>query len=56
MATRALTPANQITILRLVFIPVFAILVVDQRFRAALAVLGCAALSDILDGTLARLL
>ena len=56
MATRALTPANQVTILRLIFIPVFAILVVDQRYRAALGVLGCAAVSDILDGALARLL
>jgi len=56
MAQRALTPANQVTILRLIFIPVFAILVVDQRYGAALAVLGCAAVSDILDGALARLL
>lgn len=56
MATRALTPANQVTILRLIFIPVFAILVVDGRFRAALVVVGAAAISDILDGMLARLL
>jgi cardiolipin synthase len=56
MVSRALTPANQVTILRLVFIPVFAILVIDQRYRAALAVLGAAAVSDILDGALARLL
>jgi cardiolipin synthase len=56
MVSRALTPANQVTILRLVFVPVFAILVVDQRYRAALAVLGAAAASDILDGMLARLL
>ena len=56
MATRILTPSNQITLLRLVFVPVFAILVVDQHYRAALAVLTAAALSDVLDGTLARLL
>ena len=56
MASRILTPANQITILRLAFIPVFAILVVDQRYRGALAVLSAAALSDVVDGTVARLL
>jgi len=56
MATRILTPSNQITLLRLVFVPVFAILVLDGHYRAALAVLTVAALSDVLDGTLARLL
>ncbi len=56
MAPRALTPANQITILRLVFVPVFAILVVGGHYRLALAVLVAAALSDIVDGTVARLL
>jgi cardiolipin synthase len=56
MATRILTPSNQITLLRLVFVPVFAILVLDRHYRAALAVLTAAALSDILDGTVARLL
>jgi len=56
MTSRILTPANQITILRLAFIPFFAILVVDQRFRAALAVLTVAALTDVIDGIVARLL
>jgi cardiolipin synthase len=56
MTTRILTPSNQITLLRLVFVPVFAILVLDGRYRAALAVLTAAALSDVLDGTVARLL
>lgn len=56
MTTRILTPSNQITLLRLVFVPVFAILVLDQHYRAALAVLTAAAISDILDGTVARLL
>jgi cardiolipin synthase len=56
MASRILTPANQITLLRLAFIPIFAILVVDQRFRGALAVLTVAALSDVIDGIVARLL
>jgi len=56
MASRILTPANQITILRLAFIPFFAILVVDQKYRGALAVLTIAALSDVIDGIVARLL
>jgi cardiolipin synthase (CMP-forming) len=56
MTTRILTPSNQITLLRLVFVPVFAILIVEQHYRAALAVLAVAAISDILDGTVARLL
>ena len=56
MASRILTPANQITILRLAFIPFFAIFVVDQRYRAALAILTVAALSDVIDGIVARLL
>ena len=56
MTTRIFTPSNQITLLRLLFVPVFAILVLDQHYRAALAVLTASALSDILDGTVARLL
>ncbi len=56
MSTRILTPSNQITLLRLIFVPVFAILVLDRHYRAALAVLIAAALSDMLDGAVARLL
>ena len=56
MATRILTPSNQITLLRLMFVPVFAILILDRHYRGALAVLSAAALSDVLDGTVARLL
>ena len=56
MPSRILTPANQITILRMAFIPFFAILVVDQRYRGALAVLTLAALTDMIDGLVARLL
>jgi cardiolipin synthase len=56
MASRILTPANQITILRLAFIPFFAILVVAQEYRGALAVLTVAALSDVVDGIVARVL
>ncbi len=54
MPSRVLTPANQITILRLVFIPVFAILVIDRNYGWALAVLTASAISDVVDGAVAR--
>ncbi len=54
MASRTLTPANQITILRLVFVPIFAILVVGRHDTGALGVLVAAAVSDVLDGIVAR--
>ena len=54
MASRTLTPANQITILRLVFVPIFAILVIGRHDTGAIAVLLAAAFSDILDGIVAR--
>jgi cardiolipin synthase len=55
ITSRALTPANQITVLRLAFAPLFAILVVERHFRAALVVLAAAAVSDLLDGAVARM-
>lgn len=54
MASRILTPANQITILRLIFVPIFAILVMEGRYVWALAALTIAAASDVLDGLVAR--
>lgn len=54
MSTRTLTTANQITILRLVFVPIFAILVVGRHDAGALAVMAAAAFSDVLDGIVAR--
>jgi len=54
MPSRVLTPANQITILRLVFVPIFAILVLDRHYRWALIVLAAAAISDVVDGNVAR--
>jgi cardiolipin synthase len=54
MCSRTLTLANQITLLRLVFVPLFAILVVQGRYAGALAVLGAAAISDAVDGLVAR--
>jgi cardiolipin synthase len=55
MPSRVLTPANQITILRLVFVPVFAILVIGRDYGWALGVLALAAASDVVDGTVARI-
>ena len=55
MPSRILTPANQISILRLVFVPIFAILVIERDYGWALAVLGAAAISDVVDGTVARI-
>ena len=54
MASRTLTPANQITILRLVFVPLFAILEISRSYDWALVVLLAAALSDAVDGLVAR--
>src|SRR5581483_4189678 len=50
----ALTPANQLTILRMLLIPVFAILVIYDYMAWALCVFLVAALTDALDGLLAR--
>ena len=50
----ALTPANQLTILRMLLIPVLALLVIYERLGWALAVFMIAALTDALDGLLAR--
>jgi cardiolipin synthase len=46
MSSPVLRPANQITLLRLIFAPIFAILVVNHEERAAL--------SDAADGFVAR--
>jgi cardiolipin synthase len=54
MSSRVLSFANQITILRLIFVPIFAILVVERHNLGALIVLGVAALSDAADGFVAR--
>jgi len=56
MTSRFLTPANQITLLRLAFIPVFAILEVEGDYGWALAILVITILSDFADGVLARVL
>ena len=54
MATRILTVPNQLTFLRLGFLPFFIILIFYRSFSWALAILVVAALTDGLDGLLAR--
>lgn len=54
MAGRIFTVPNQLTFLRLVFLPFFVIVLYYDRYGWALAILVAAALSDALDGLLAR--
>ena len=50
----AMTPANQLTLLRVVLIPAFVILVIYGYLGWALVVFATAGLTDALDGLLAR--
>jgi cardiolipin synthase len=52
--TAALTPANQLTLLRMLLIPIFAICVIYDYLGAALLVFCLAGLTDLLDGVIAR--
>jgi cardiolipin synthase len=54
MRGRIWTVPNQITLLRLGFLPIFLILISYEHYRWALAVLVVAGLSDGVDGLLAR--
>jgi cardiolipin synthase len=54
MKGRIWTVPNQITLLRLGFLPVFLTLISYEQYRWALAVLVVAGLSDGIDGLLAR--
>jgi cardiolipin synthase (CMP-forming) len=54
MQGRIWTVPNQITILRLGFLPLFLGLISYEEYRWALAVLVVAGLSDAIDGILAR--
>jgi cardiolipin synthase len=54
MASRIFTVPNQLTFLRLGFLPFFIILLFYKRFSWALAILVVAAMTDGLDGLLAR--
>lgn len=50
----ALTPANQLTLLRMLLIPAFVILVIYSELGWALAVFAAAGITDGLDGLIAR--
>ena len=52
--TTALTPANQLTLLRMLLIPAFVILVVYGHLGWALTVFVVAGVTDALDGLIAR--
>ncbi len=48
------TPANQLTLLRMLMIPAFVIMVIYGQFGSALCVFVLAGITDGLDGLLAR--
>lgn len=52
--TSILTLANQLTILRIVFVPVFVIFLVYNKLGWALLTFVAASLTDLLDGIIAR--
>ncbi len=54
MASRILTVPNQITLLRLGFLPFFIIAIIYDRYGWALVLLVAAGLTDLFDGLLAR--
>jgi cardiolipin synthase (CMP-forming) len=54
MLRQLLTAPNQLTLLRLIFIPFIVINIVDNNYHWALFLLVIAGLSDALDGVLAR--
>jgi cardiolipin synthase len=54
MPSRILTVPNQLTFLRLAFLPVFLIAIEYERYGLALGILVAAGVSDALDGLLAR--
>ncbi len=54
MARRILTVPNQLTFLRLAFLPFFIISILYERYLWALVILVAAGLTDGMDGLLAR--
>src|ERR1022692_4652843 len=54
MSSRVFTVPNELTFLRLGFLPFFIITIHYRRYGIALAILVVAALTDGLDGLLAR--
>jgi CDP-diacylglycerol--glycerol-3-phosphate 3-phosphatidyltransferase len=51
---RNLNPANALTLLRLVLVPVFAVALISGKDAVAFALFAAASLSDLVDGWLAR--
>jgi cardiolipin synthase len=49
-----LTPANQLTLLRMFLIPAFVVLVIEGELGWALVVFATAGVTDALDGVIAR--
>jgi cardiolipin synthase len=54
MPDRILTPANQLTLLRMIFIPIFVVLLVYDMAGWAFIVFILAGITDGLDGLIAR--
>ena len=54
LALSLATTANQLTILRIVFVPVFLILLVYNELGWALGTFVLAGITDVLDGLIAR--
>jgi cardiolipin synthase len=54
MRSRILTVPNQLTLLRLAFLPFFVIAIEYEHYAVALGILVAAGISDGLDGLLAR--
>src|SRR5919198_5572885 len=54
LAVSLATTANQLTILRIVFVPVFIILLVYHELGWALSTFVLAGITDVLDGIIAR--
>src|SRR6185503_6704182 len=52
--TAVLTTANQLTILRIVFVPLFIILLVYNELGWAFGTFVVAGITDVLDGVIAR--
>ena len=52
--TAVLTTANQLTILRIIFVPVFIILLAYKEMGWALCTFVAAGVTDVLDGIIAR--
>lgn len=53
-ARRELNPANAVTLLRLVLVPFFAVAQLEGRYGIGFILFALAALSDLLDGWMAR--